>query len=761
MDSLDDEVRIAQEIVDSTSESDPDYAELLNDLGRALQSRFDHTHSIDDINHAVQIFNDTVKCLPLDCPAITRAEYLNDLATALKDLFDVTSSIETLDRAIAAFEKSTNLAVEADDSERYIYLHGLGNALEDRVELTNQITDLNKAITVYEMACRSSPRDAIDKPLYHNNLGGALVDRFERTGTMQDIHDAVTAYEEALTFAGGDSPKRPRYLNNLGYALHSRSEATNSNHDLELALQKFEEALNLVGNDHDRANFSGNFANALQLLFRRTGDIKPLNRAISLYNDAIQAAFAEDTNYGMYRNNLGNALQRRYAWSGSLDDLERAIDEYNAVFEGPFDSSNVAKFLTDFGMAKRRMFLHEDSNQNIKQLDEAIELLSAALEHAPSSNNDRSMCLFNLGNVMVDRFEVTHAPEDLNRASELQREALSCRRDFEGDPDRGRFTHNLALVLSEQFSITLSAEALNEAISLYQEAIRCTPTSQPEHAVYLISLGQALKVRYDHTVPANREDLKESTASFQRACDSSLASPTARIVAALCILKQMEEGSYDIANHALQIAIELLPSIASYNLRRIDQQYNLTGYSGLASAATAIALAAGEEPAKAACLLETGRGIILGHLLDLRNDITDLQPDLAAKYRSLTAVLDPEFPSSNLMPFTPSEMMDMRHQAAIQFDQLKEEIRREPGFEEFFTLITPQSLMDQACNGPIVLINVNASRSDALLITNSSIICEPLSNLAMEIVQSRVEAFHRAIEMASQGHRRSKRIFEN
>ena len=753
---LDDDVRMAQEAVDSTSETDPDRAEVLNDLGRALQSRYNQTHYIEDINHAVQAYDDCIKCLRRGCPVIERAEYMNDLATALIDLFDITSSIETIDRAIGTFEESVALAVEANDPERYIYFHSLGNALEERIQITNQLTDLNRAITVYEIACNLSPGDAIDKPLYHNNLGGALVDRFEKEGTKRDLDDAVAAYEEALNFAGEGIPKRSLYLDNLAYALHSRSEAINSNDDLDRALQVFEEAVSLVQNDRDCARFSGNFANALQLLFRRTGEIEALNRAISLYDDTIRVSSTDDIS--MHRNNLGNALQRRYAWSGSLDDLERAIGEYEAALEASSASSNPARLLTDFGMAKRRIFQHYDSDGNIRYLDEAINLFTSALEHTPPGHGDRSMCLSNLGNAMLDRFELTHSLEYLGQATELHRNALDCMPDLEGNPDRGRFTHNLALVLSQRFSQTGSIELLDEAIALYQVAIRCTPASQPEHAVYLISLGEALKIRYDHSIPSNPEDLKDSTAAFQRACDTRAASPTTRIVAVLCLVQQLEEGSYDIANRALQIAIELLPSTASYNLRRIDQQYNLTVYSGLASAAAAVALAAGEDPAKAACLLEGGRGVILGHLLDLRNDIINLRSDLAEKYRSLTSILDPQFPASDPLSFTPAELMDMRHQAAIQFERLKEEIRREPGFEDFAMPITPRDLMDQSHSGPIVLINVNQSRSDALLITSHSISCEPLPNLTIEIVQSRVEIFRKGLEMATQGHRRGKCI---
>jgi hypothetical protein len=69
----------------------------------------------------------------------------------------------------------------------------------------------------------------------------------------------------------------------------------------------------------------------------------------------------------------------------------------------------------------------------------------------------------------------------------------------------------------------------------------------------------------------------------------------------------------------------------------------LVDFAGLASTAAATTLNAGKTPDYAFQLLELGRGVITGLLLELRGDISDLKqqhPDLADKFVSLRDMLD-------------------------------------------------------------------------------------------------------------------------
>ena len=774
MTEYDEDVRLMEGRLSETGRDNPLRATALNDLAVALHSRYDETRNLDDIGRAVDNYDEAVKLLPPDSPK--RSEYIYELATALQDLFEVDECPATLDRAIGAFEDSIVSAEETQDPDCYLSLHGLGNALEDRIRIrkvaagveksdhpnTKQYTreDVNRAINVYTQACDRSPLDAIDRPIYYNNLGGIYVERFEMDGDPQDLDQAECAYSEAIEIARGRGKRPALYLHNLAYALHSRSELNNSDSDLNSSLDLFAEAVKLADNDHQRATFSQDYANALQLQFRRTGRTESLNSAISYYREAINLCDSEDSQSAYARNNLGNALQRRYSWTGSSDDLKGAIEQYETLQKCCPEFSRTPRFLTGFGLAKRRLFQHDDTKSNLRYLDEAINLFTLALDYTPPGHGDRSMCVANLGIALLDRFEET--PSDgflLDRARDLYQEALIHKSDMEGDPDRGRLSHNLGLVLFKKFENERVIGLLNDAISSYKEAVQCTPSIQPEHAIYLISLGEGLKSYYDHSYPRNPEYLEKSSRVFQAACESPTANPSTRIVAAIYLVQQLVESDsgYQIANRALQIAVPLLLSTASYNLRRVDQQYNLTAYSGLASTAAAIALQAGESVDNAACLLEAGRGVILGHIMDLRLQVMNLRDDLAERYLSLTTTLDPEFPPSNDMA---EEQIDERQRAALLLDQLMEEIRNEPGFEDFGRILTPQDLMDVASKGdgaPIVLINVSHYRCDAFIITASSISRRHL-DVTMSTIKEKLDIFSSNIELSAEAYKRCKTL---
>ena len=541
--------------------------------------------------------------MPPDAPLDQQSEYLFELATALLDLFENDGSLATLNRAIATFEHSLVLAVQVQDPDVYMNFHSLGNALEERIRLVNTVVwdvhqrhairaDINRAIEVYKEACDRAPIDAIDRPTYYNNLGGVYIERFERDSDPKDLDNAISAYTEAFEIAKERGKRSATYLHNLGYALQSRCEFNGSESDLKSCLKFLAEAVQLA-NDEKRASFSNDYANALQLQFRRTGRLVALNDAIAYYRQAIKVSHPNDTHYTYFLNNLGNALQRRYSWTGSLDDLEGAIKQYEILQQCYPKFSHTPQFLSNFGIAQRCLFHHDDTNPILKYLDAAIELFNTALDHAPPGHPYRSMCVANIGISLLDRFEETPSEYQLlDRARDLYRAALQYRRDGEGDPDRGRLSHSLGLILSKKYQYEKQIGLLEEAISSYREAIQCTPMSQPDHTIYLISLGENLKDYYDNTNPKNSTYLSESTNAFQLACQSSTASLSTRIVAAIFLLKQMDQSGpgYAIANDALQIAIKLLPMTASYNLRRADQQYNLMAYFGLASSAAAISL---------------------------------------------------------------------------------------------------------------------------------------------------------------------------
>ena len=137
----------------------------------------------------------------------------------------------------------------------------------------------------------------------------------------------------------------------------------------------------------------------------------------------------------------------------------------------------------------------------------------------------------------------------------------------------------------------------------------------------------------------------------------------------------------------------------------------------------------------------------MGRRLDIRDELEGLPHELARRYKELQELLDPPFQLQQhpLSGFDKYRSTDLRHAAALEMEDLKYKIRKHPGFSQFALPLDAQSLMQQAKYGEIVIINVSQWCSDALIITTSEIIHEPLDLLEFFPLKSRVEQFRNCL----------------
>ncbi|KAH6688477.1 CHAT domain-containing protein [Plectosphaerella plurivora] len=153
----------------------------------------------------------------------------------------------------------------------------------------------------------------------------------------------------------------------------------------------------------------------------------------------------------------------------------------------------------------------------------------------------------------------------------------------------------------------------------------------------------------------------------------------------------------------------------------------LNAATGISSLAAATALQAGKDPLEALQVLELGRGIIAGLMMDLRMDVSELKvshPELADKLASLQDKLgDSEDDKIDIFILKPQEdiagwelRMKDRRQAEENMDQLIEEIRGLSGFNDFLSTPSASSLANTASYGPIIVINTSRYRCDAFLV---------------------------------------------
>lgn len=141
----------------------------------------------------------------------------------------------------------------------------------------------------------------------------------------------------------------------------------------------------------------------------------------------------------------------------------------------------------------------------------------------------------------------------------------------------------------------------------------------------------------------------------------------------------------------------------------------LADFFGLASSAATAALNAGKTPGDDLHLLELGRGVIAGLMMDMRADITDLQlhyPHLEEKFSLLWDELD--LPTRAAISLSPDDKMSSwalqgkrRREADREFNEILNEIintiHSQPGFSNFLQPPAADEIRDAAEPRPIVI----------------------------------------------------------
>jgi hypothetical protein len=396
-------------------------------------------------------------------------------------------------------------------------------------------------------------------------------------------------------------------------------------------------------------------------------------------------------------SNLGNLLDMRFERTGSIDDPNRAVD-----------------------------------------------VASSAVDAMPQDHPDRAAILNNLGNTLGRRFQQTGSIDDLNRAVDVASSAVDA--TPQDHPDRAGRLSNLGNWLGRRFKQTGSIDDLNCAVDVTSCAVDATPQDHLDQAGRLGNLGNLLSMRFKRT--GSMGDQNRAFLSYKDGCSCHTASPSIRIPlaqAAASILASQQ--SWEESSQLLQEAINLLPTVSPRSLKHTDKQHLLADFAGLASTAAATALNAGKEAHYALQLLELGRGVIAGLLMDMRGDISDLKrehPGVASEFTSLRDELDspanvPTSLSSGDGVSSWELQSKRRRKADKKFTELIMRIHSLHGFENFLCPLTTDELMAAASPDPIIVVNLSSYRCDAFLIECNRIKVLELSTLTLDQVQKQAE----------------------
>ena len=481
--------------------------------------------------------------------------------------------------------------------------------------------------------------------------------------------------------------------------------------------------------------------NAYIRRYWRTGSIADLDKALALWQQAVEATPPDSPDRPMFLNNLGTGLRERYERTGRLEDLEAAIRVFREAVEAtPPDSPNRPSRLTSLGNGLRARY---ERTGRLEDLEEAIRVFREAVEAAPPGSPNRPGFLNNLGGGLFRRYERTGRLEDLEEAIRVYREAVEA--TSPDSPDRPGILNNLGAGLSDRYERTGRLEDLEEAIRVFREAVEATPPGSPDRPGILNNLGIGLRDRYERT--GRLEDLEEAIRVFREACVQGLQSnpPHALGAGRNWLVWAFRRGAWEEALEAHGYAVQAAEALLSSQFGYPDKAFSLGEAQGLPARAAFSAWRRG-QPTKAVEIVEQGRAQLLREALERRRrDLhalagTPYEPYYTA-YIQATRHLD----DLQAIPY-PQRPPDwgIRIARALAAQQAAIEALRQnvPGFAYFLKSMPFSEIQRQAAEAPLVYMLTTQYGGLALIVRAGG---EPqaveLPELTEEALRDRLNAY--------------------
>ena len=460
-----------------------------------------------------------------------------------------------------------------------------------------------------------------------------------RDDDPEALADALALWRRVVAATPSDNPRLPAMLCNLAVGIQTRFGRSADLADLDDAVAMLRRAIESVTDGDERYRvIASNLAGALQQRFLMTGVRDDLDEMAALMRKVVGSGSLDVAETARQQVNLGVALVTRFERYGALTDLDEAL---TALIDASstFSETGEAELpitLSSLGVALKMRF---DRVPTLDTLDLAVRVGRLAVDAAPDDLAGRHRILANLATSLRHRAERRKDVTDIDSAVDASRAALTA--TPEGHPDVASIRSNLAMTLLTRYELGGAIVDLNDAVRAAGDGLSEAPADSPITALRKANLAHVLLVR--HRRLGSPTDREHALTALLTVAYHSNAAPIVRIRTARVAAELIDGSDPSVAANLLELALGLVPVIASRALGRSDQEFMLSSVAGLARDTAAMAMATrgtSAGPAAALPMLELGRGVILGHILATRSVLSALAVHHPRSAQRLAAVRD-------------------------------------------------------------------------------------------------------------------------
>lgn len=460
--------------------------------------------------------------------------------------------------------------------------------------------------------------------------------------------------------------------------------------------------------------------------YSRTGSLNDLDYAIKLVHQAVGSPIQDIWNSMRYRIQLSALYGVRFSRTQgrNSDDLKRGLKEARAVVNEIQDLDIVTSSSNSTSVRPCAPSAKQIKGLAIVTLGEL--LYRSWVDEPTTSLND---CIMHL-RLALKLLEV----DPFLKCQEVCSSGVSA---LLGSALAGRFETGTPRL----------REDIEEAIDVLNPAKQFISwTNDTGYVNALRSLQTAYYIQWLYTDPPDRTmvQLVEQLAPLSEESWNRIGAPlhTRISMAESGALLLVTVRLFDRALSLIEKAINEFSALSNWSVSMADKQFMLSQLTYVGSLAASIALCSKSEDSHALSLLESSRRVISGQFLDMRQDISKLKrklPRLALQFESLTTAIASAGGTTERSLSISGKLDDSLKPTLgsnLDFMELLNTIRKEPGFHDFFLPPSRQQMMNAARKGPIVVLSTSTLRSDAFIVQSTGINALRLTNISKDEVES-------------------------
>ncbi|KAG8778601.1 hypothetical protein FRC12_024915 [Ceratobasidium sp. 428] len=695
---------------------------------------------------------------------------------SLNNISDIGEAIECMREAIILYSGGAR--------QRAFALTRLGSLLLVRFGRLNDLADLNQAIEYLTLAVQLIPEGDPCIPELLNCFAALLICRHEETHDAKDIDRAIECQYLGVQLAPDDHKAKSNLLDSLSQTLKRRYKQYRNPADIHQAIQCGMLAIQAFSGDclNTLTDLWTCYGDSFCCRYEWTGDLSDLNRTVECHTTAARLAPADHPSRSQVLDGLGRSLLHRYERLGSLQDLNQAIQYLDSTARLASKSNTITiRRLLDLARSLQLRYLRlgnpADQDRSHECLtrfwpffseDQPDVTMRAGLEALFRRGGERrgSAADVDLGFKHArDTLEVLlrwgngwrGSAADLGLAFKNMLSTINLVPD--GHSHKPKLLSWLGKTLLAQFEASRNEADLDLAIQYLAQAVELAPDDHPLNPRHLLWLGRAYRARFNSTPrlpnmiamgttwgkaaalpivdPKAQIECAWGWAVYLLALEQSSLKPLALEQSPLEALPALEQSPLE----AFQAAFDLLPHFVWLG-QTVQARYDsIPEITNLVSAAAAYAVSVGSYD-MALEWLEQGRSVVWSQQLQTRtpfDDLAAINPQLANRMRGIASRLEAaELESgptcSSADSSLDNDLQGQRHGAALQWEQLLQEVRRLPGFEDYMLPRKAHILKKAATRGPVVVINTQKARCDALILApdHDDVMHVPLVRLNQE-----------------------------